>query len=523
MLHIRGHAPTITVDFPSASFDGTGSNYLSVAALACTKTFPFWVSAWVRPDKRYAAATDYVIWQTSTGSAWHACRIFSRLANAYTLASATSGIALSKSCILPYPYWTQILCKFLSSSDRRIEVNGVEEGTDATPLTPGLGAATTYIGLGFLGEIADVVFGAGTLSDPDRALLATPGGNYATVGGVTNWYPLQGNGTDTIGGANMSATGTVVYRAPRPSIRTTPYVTDLCQHVFKQPVLRTERPTISTFATDGRPNLASGEYLDVAYTGSAGAWTTRLFHYIPTSPIGHVLILDGGHQGFSEWPSYRLTNVLAACLAAGINVVIPQMPGFSPEDPVYPTNDHDADWADFSDTLNPLEHYLAHVTIAMNNLAPRFPVRSIAGLSGGGWLAAHYAAYDPRLNHASVPTRGAIAGIRNRTESLTHFENAPATNGWAEEEFYRMAAAPNRRLWVTQGPTDPDLGAQFGDTGAYLDITDYDALIFAPIRAAFPGADVQVFEDQGSPGVHEFSDWWIDNVLLPALTTPLLS
>jgi hypothetical protein len=287
----------------------------------------------------------------------------------------------------------------------------------------------------------------------------------------------------------------------------------------------------SPISTSGWTNLADVEFLDISFTGNAGAWTTRIYHYRPTTPVipgGHVVFQDGGHAVSSEWASYGDAAVIQQLIAAGYGVAVTQQPLEGLQDPGYSGSPqlHDSFWSAYSDTQNPLERWHGPNAIAMNYLQHLYVKRSICGLSGGGYRAAHYMALDPRVNHACVAIRGTIADRRYVGEGID-FEQRPKSNGWKAEEFYKLAAERNRRVVFVYHPNDDCCFDQFADAtgrpaGAYIDAVDYDQQFLAPIRAAFPRADVKIYIDQGIAN-HSNTQDMIDNALMPALRTPLAS
>lgn len=524
----------------SLSLDGSGSAYLTRAVLPATMSYPFWVGIWCRVVRDFAgAATDYntvrALWASERADESHgtSAAIWKTCAFMQATQASTTANAQSAQAVIPDPYWEHILCEFRSATDRRVYINGVQEGSSATSLTPDLstGSPVTRVGLRsngnfpFSGLLADMTVGTGTLNSADRTLLATPGASPTSItGGVlTNWYPLLSNGNDSVGGANFSNGGTPTYDAESPSTRGTPTPADAIQYWFKRSTLRTETPTVLTGQTSpisAMTNLASCEFLDVSFTGSAGAWNTRVYHLIPTTSLDHVVLFYDGHGLSSGWSASGFESAARAMVAAGYAVAIVQMPGFSPVDPIYNTiSVHDGSWASFSSSVNPVEQHLAPLTIALNNLAPRYTKRSIVGFSGGAWAAAHYPAVDPRINHAAVANRGSIANRRRR--GIADFEQNPKVTGWLQNDFYRLAAR-NCRLWLVHLPTDLAIVAQ-NDTnhnGAYLDAAGYRTAFIAPITAEFvSGGDLQMIESLGTANTHILDAWERDNAILPALST----
>jgi hypothetical protein len=530
------------------SLDGTGASYLTRAVLPeiAAASFPFWIGAWVRVGKDYAEdATAYAkarcVWANERTDETHGFDgiVYKMQALAQSSAAGSFDSAASDSGVIPDPYWEHITWEYRSASDRRVVLNGVQDGpTNATPLTPDLSTGSPVFRIGirsngnqaFTGLIADVTVGTGTLRDADRALLATPGANYATVaptgGSIAHWYPLASNGNDSISGANMSNGGVPTYVATTPSIRATPTPADAIQYWFTQPSLRSETPAVLTGQVSpisAMTNLASCEYLNVSFSGACGVWTTRLYHLIPTSSLDHLVIVDGGHEFVARWNGSGTEMVIRALVAAGYAVLIYQMPACSPSDPLYDgltINDkHTSQWSALTGSANPMERFIGPLNIALNELAPRYTKRSIVGLSGGAWMAPHLAAVDPRINHAVVACRGTIAPRRRRGQG--DFEQMPKATGWVQNDFYRLAAR-NARLWLVHHPSDTVVAAKFdtASNGAYLDAASYRTSFITPISDEFAaGGDIQFIESLGTP-THNFDDGWqLNNAILPALST----
>ena len=124
-----------------------------------------------------------------------------------------------------------------------------------------------------------------------------------------------------------------------------------------------------------------------------------------------------------------------------------------------------------------------------------------------------------------VCVRGTIAS-RRAVGPGYDFETFPLTNGWTEEEFFRLCARNNRRAYWVHHPTDTfgaaDLSGSGGNGGSYQSAASYDAAFMAPIRAEYPRCDVRFVVDQGTE-THAFNSWNIPNAILPAVSTPLAS
>jgi hypothetical protein len=543
-----GTSQNVTPGAGFATFDSSGGTYFTRAALNATKTYPFWVSARVRMNRQFDFGTAYCIYTSERSDGTHGTT--GVVQSCVPCAQADDGTsfssAASQDAVIPDPYWDEVTFEYRSATDRRVYINAVLEATNTTSRIIDLSTGTplTRIGLraaagqAFNGGLCHVKFGTGTLRDEDRNLLRTIGADYSAVaptsGAITSWYPLLVDGVDVIGGLNMTASGTVAYATAAATDVVSPTRLQAIFEVHKQNTLLSALPTVtagstSPISTSGWANLKDVEFLDVSFTGNVnGTWTTRIYHYLPVGSRNHVVMLDGGHQVISDWSTYGLDVLIQQLVAQGYGVAVTQLPLEGPTDPGYSGSEqaHDAFWTLYDSTHNPLERWYGPNAIAMNNLAPRYNKRSIVGLSGGACRAAHYAALDPRINHACVPIRGIIAD-RRAIETGYDFEQRPKSNGWKTEEFFGLAAEFRRRLWFVNHPTDTCCFGQFADSsgspgGSYIDARDYDTQFLARIRAKHPLADVRFIEDQGV-SAHSFTQWTTDNAILPALALPLKS
>lgn len=540
----------VTVGAGCASFDGSGGTYFTRTALVATATYPFWVSAWVRLYRSPVFATAYCVWasERAAGNNGTDLIIHNQVAKAQISDGVSFSSAADDEAIIPNPYWEHILCEFRSATDHRLWVNGEQKAQNTTSRAIDLsaGSPVTRIGIRgggiqpFNGDVANVVVGTGTPTASDRTTLGTVGADYSTVaptsGAVTSWYPLTANGTDVIGGLTMTASGSVSYSTDAVAERSSPTRVQAIDYVHHQSTLLSASPTVQTgktspISTVGWTNLADVEFLNISFTGNCGAWTTRVYHYVPTTSLNHVVFVDMGHGFIADWDAYELDTLIRDLVADGYGVAVTQLPGAGPTDPDYTGSGlistiHDGYWSSYTANANPMERWLGPSAIAMNNLASRYTTRSIAGLSGGGCRAAHTFALDTRFNHACVAVRGTIAD--RRFLGVRDFEQWPLANGWKAEEFYKLCAAgtvANRRLWFIHHESDNCCFAKNVDAtdgapgGAYLDATTYDTEFLAPIRASYQYADVQFFEDQGAAG-HAFNAWSIAKII-EALETAL--
>ncbi len=236
---------------------------------------------------------------------------------------------------------------------------------------------------------------------------------------------------------------------------------------------------------------------------------------------------DDGHSVASEWASpYNFVEVIKQLVAAGYGVCVMQLPLEGSQDPGYSGSAqiHDAFWASYSASQNPMERWHGPQAIALNYLQNLYVKRSICGLSGGGTRCSLYMGLDPRINHACVEARGTIAA-RRYIGAGNDFEQRPKASGWKAEDIWKLGADKNRRFVFVHHPTDSCCFGQTADTdfspgGSYIDAADYDLKFLAPIRAMYPRADVKMYIDQGI-ATHSWTQDVIDNALLPALRTPL--
>ena len=384
-----------------ATFDGSGSTYLTRAALDACKTYPFWVSALVQSVRDRAYETAYCVWCCAkpTMADGSAGEIYKSTPKGYSIVGSASSFADSLEASLTAPYWDNIVWEFRSATDRRVWINGVQEGISTTSraLDISTGSPTFRIGIEssgsnpFSGGISNLIVGTGTLTAADRTLLATIGENYAnvapTAGAVTSWYPLAANGTDIIGGFNMTDVGTVVYSSARVAHPKQPTRSAAIYEVHKSTALATNLPTVtpgstSPISTSGWSNLADVAFLDISYSGNvAGTWTTRVYHYSPTVPVipgGHVVFVDGGHEVISEWSAHGLNRLIQTLVEAGYGVAVTQVPLHGPTDPGYDGSAHlhDGFWSLYDSTHNPIERWLGPTSIALNYLVNLYVKRS---------------------------------------------------------------------------------------------------------------------------------------------------
>jgi hypothetical protein len=526
-----------------ATFDGSGTAKFTRTALPVTTAYPYWASAWVRWGPRIDFASAYCILcsERASGSDGATGLIYHNRAGASVSSSSAFDTAYTDQAVIPNPYWEQVRFEFRSATDRRVVINNAyAAGGDGSSKTLDLstGSPVTQIGLRapgsqpFVGEIADVIFGSGVLSDDDKALLATPRADYSAITGITNWYALNGDGADSIGGADMMEVG-ASYVSGAPQIRSEATKDAAIDYMLKQSTVRAEMPTVSsghTSPVSGVTNVSDVEWIDSSFIGAGGAWNTRQLHYkIASGARDHLVIIDTGHALVSDYPLEGMDYLLQQLTANGYAACINSSPHHSLEDPdyisdaggVHDSSLHDYYWSLISNTFNPAERFVGPISIALNYLAPLYSKISYVGFSGGGWICPHIMAIEPRINHTGVAIRGTVASRARR--GFGDFEQHPYVTGWKTEDFYYLAAKPNRRFVSVHHPTDRAVGAQF-DTdgaGAYLDVTDYDTRYYAPVRVRLPSADVRMEIDPGEGDNHHVNAEVVDGIVLPLLATPL--
>lgn len=530
----------------AAHFDGSGGTYFRFAgALTATKTYPFWYGMWVRPYRR-RTGTVFTLLSSAradqSNGTWGQLDISNgSVLRAYTANGSGNSNAVTQECPIGEPYWDHVIFEFRSSTDRRIYLNGTADlgGTNGTNRAIDLttGTPNTSIGIDssganpFNGDIGQVIFGTGNLTDSDRNLLASfTGGTLPTLGSgtITNHYQLSSNGTDSIGGNDMTVTGSQVYTGDDIGPIASPTRADLIQFIHGQSTVRTETPTITTgvsgpISTSGWTNLASVEQFDMSYTNRIGqTYTSRGWHYIPTTSLNHIVFINGGHETVTDWPNqpYGMSLMFQNAIAAGYAVFGWLMPDYGQS--TGPGGSHDDHWTwttsaiGAQPTYTGEEEFLSPAEMAMNNLVNRYNKRSMAGLSGGADLSCHVFALDSRFNHACVVSRGIIAS-RRFTSPVSDFEENVFPCWWKVEEYYRWCASPNRRYWELHHPSD------IYGSALYLDASGYQSKFFAPVMAEFPKSDVQFGLDILGDAVaaHSFYQGTWDNFIAPALSTPL--
>lgn len=446
--------------------------------------------------------------------------------------------------IFPDPYVHRVVWEYAAANSRKIYVDGVLWATDTTSRTSDLTLGFSEIGIQadgtdpFKGLIKDVVVYNVAMTSPTLAADMVPGANYVGISGATNWYKLDSDGTDEIGGEDMGVFGSSINYETWPTNREVANfpiaTTQLAINAVhcSTGTLRSETPTVvpgqaSPISTSGWTNLASVEWFNIYFVGDTGDWHTRAFHYIPTVGNGHVLFFGNGHIVATDWVNYGGDLIIKSALAAGYAVCAFVIPGYGTTDA---SNNgygfgagHDILWQFLNPGVaNPIEFFYGPMEIAMNNLAGRYAKRSIIGLSGHGRMAVHYGALDARINHAILCFRGTVAD-RRRNNDPADFEQCILPNGYKEEDFLRLCAQGGRRFIELHHPTD---SCCFG-LSDYRDMTDYDTTFFGPIRAEFPQADTYArVVPTGSLSTHSFyqADWDPGTgVAADALSTPLNS
>ncbi len=553
---------------PSQTTFYTPSNgtYLSTSAWSAAQSYPFWFGAWISTHRRFNTVANY----PATFSAVSTTALSpANPMNGYELRVTQARVMLisgdgtnQSDCTtiqapLTEPYWDHILAVCTSPSSRSLYLNGVLEGTDTATINTNVSGTGPLSRIGisayqttdpFTGGISNVTVGNGTLSSTNITDLATVGYNYATIPGITNWYPLSGNANDSVGTANMTVVGSPVWQAHGPySTIPTPTQASYIAQVFGPSGVPTDAPVVTTGVANPMSNVtgyASIETLDVSYTLPTNAllptqnatletttvWTTRAWHFIAPGTPNHVVFWDDGHGEIAEIneepvnPGSGGSACINALLAAGYSVVMFLPPGYDPTDPIYPTSDGDSthDYLEYCYTpwFNPLSLWLHKMVTCMNNIAPRYPLRSVTGLSGGGWQCYKYAVLDSRINHACIPIRGALA--HRRAVFLADWEQLCWGHRWNNETlFYHICC---HRVWMCSHPNDtccfgiadPVIGGGGVPGGAYQNAANYAATFLAPV-AAITGQDMRFFEDQGT-SFHSFTPWAQSNVILPALS-----
>ena len=314
--------------------------------------------------------------------------------------------------------------------------------------------------------------------------------------------------TDLVGGGDIHLTNggqaKVAAAVEAALVPASPDIATICQWAFHQGTLLADTPTITPGVlcpVSGVTNLASTEQFDCGFTGTFGAYSKTGYHLIPTVSNGHLVIVDGGHEDTltSGGPdTYGMQNVVRTLVARGNPVFIAPMEDAG-------TSTHNTWGASYSSTVNPIERFWG-LAIALNNLAGRYTDISITGLSGGGWLSATYGAIDPRVNKCIIPVRGTRPilppGLGDWEQTVTQSRFGDYT------PFYALCAA-GRKVRIVFNNVDTTF---FGPTAAYDD-TAY----LAPIRVANPSADIQFVEDPDLVAEHFYTQWTIDNALLPSL------
>lgn len=549
-------------------FDGSESNTLQVA-IPSPPAYPIYIGCRVRhrsglatTDLRFTdvACPATIERTTSAGANGNGIGPLIYTFRPYVFAAQGAGSSAvgGNLPVIGYPMWDTILILANSTTDRKLYVNGVLAATDTTSMSVDLSAGAPAVTVGsrsipgsgqaMRGEVADVILGHGTPTSTDFTTYNTIGASLTGLTGILNWWKLDGNGNDEIGGLTLVSTGGTPNWTSAPATRPTVTRAGYVAQVFSGNGIPSASPTITTGVASPLSNAtgyASVERFDVTYScpsftwNTTGSYNTCLWHFIPSSPRSpsHVVFFDDGHGQLSVInnttinPGSGGVAHINALLADGYGVVLGMPPGYNPNDSDYPTDHHDDYWNYYNPgTFNPLALWLAPPLIALNNLAGRYTKRSTNGLSGGGWQTMRIAALDLRINHAMVCMRGSIAHAR-MTNHQYDFEQYAKPNGFTNEEIWRMVASGNRRLWMLHHETDsccfgklaPDLTVTGPSAGSYLDATAYDATFLAPIRAA-TGADVRMLvSPNAGESYHAIYPTFETSETLTALSTALPS
>ncbi len=543
----------------SASFAGTGATYLyaSIAAGGDQPSYPFWVSAWVKPEKQYAFTTEYVPVAlertTSAGTNGNgACvSLKYRVPRAKASEGTGNSSALANRPVITEPYWSCVTAVFTSTTSRSIYLDGTLVGTDTTAVGPDVSTGTPQIRVGvrgdgtapFKGQSAYVRYGNGTLSAGDHVTLATLGASVSGVTGILHNYDLISNGNDSIGSLNLSQSGTVSFDSAAPSQPAAFTQANYRTQIFGSTTLPTGTPTVTTGVTSPLSNVTGASSVDqydwswtsVATAWRSSAWATRGWLF-KASGGSHtqVCFFDDGHGVLSviNDPTAGVGSggaaTISAILAAGVDVYLTLPPGYCAQDPDYPTDHHNDYWTYLNvGTYNPIELWLGHPARVYGYLNGTYTTFHATGLSGGGWQALRLGALGI-INGACVPVRGTIAH-RRTTNDQYDFEQYIYPNGCLTEDLFALAAKSTRRLWMVHRSDDtccfgkaPDVTRQYATGtagqggGSYLDAVDYDETFLRQYRKNY-GRDVLLFEDQGT-SFHSLTSWANTNVIVPAVT-----
>lgn len=537
----------------SAFFDGSGSNYLQAALPSEIQgSMPFWFALKLAPYCEVQRNDDILARHTGPYTAFAAQKtdatqfinLFLSLNQMFMKSQDGGGNTqlASTHCILNEPFFDSVTVEIVSATERRLYFNGVLEagGTGQTSRSPVLNTGTPILQIGrtWWGHIADVLCGTGTLTSGDRTLHATVGADYSQMSGAAHWWKMDGDGTDSIGSATLSAVGTMVYDSVIPSNITVTRA-GLIAQIFKAKGFPNATCTVTS---GGSPpvtvtsNLLGVKHLDGTFDGMDtvdNPFPFRMWLYQASTAVSppHLVTYNGGHENESDIPSFRGDVLIKALVGAGYDVLHMEMPYYDA------THTHDTGgktgieaqqrlFDRFSATINPGEKFYGPMAIALNTIGSNYSHISGTGLSGGGNFHVTMAAMDPRYNHTIIPQHGTMAYRRDFAGQL--FENFSTTIGTKVEDIYPLTAYPNRRFWIISGPNDPTTCAQFGGAGAYLSRTDYKAYAIDPIAALYPNVDVDFLEEPNTGGAgngysaHLNSDFLV-TTLLSALSMPVIA
>lgn len=207
------------------SFDG--ASVLSLNISESVSGYPLLVSAWCR-----ATATP-VAGQVPT----NVCDIAGTSGRGITISSSGGGVLYraqdgtafaSSTTVIPLNEWAHVLVGLFSAEDRRVWINGEQEGTNVTAIVPGtfnrlaIGAFDGLIVFNqFTGDVAEVIYAREEASDELARYLAAGFGPWGFIR-PTEYVPLW-TLNDTVarpgGGVLTPGAGTPTWISDHPRIQ----------------------------------------------------------------------------------------------------------------------------------------------------------------------------------------------------------------------------------------------------------------------------------------------------------------
>lgn len=529
----------------TATFAGNTGQYLSVPLPSGMGTFPYWVSFQsMAGNKMLRNGTNIdpsvpgapfvpMKWIRTSGTGSVTLNLNYNTIQIVSADGSTVTDTASEA-LMHNPFWDTVIVEFISSTSRKITMGDVVTWSFSASVTPDFSAGSPEFRIGgnWYGQIANVACGSGSLSAGDRTTLTTFGANYSGVTGITHWWTLDNSLADSVGSATLTNNGAVTFATGAPNTPSALSKSQLRTQVFKAKGYPAGTCSVASnvgsptgIDTTGWTNLVRVDRYDGSYDGMDTTVDNPLLFgihkYVTNIPVSpsHAVIVNGGHEASTEAVNFRTNILIKALIDAGYDVFLTWFYGY---DPTYAVSGSETSmYYRLSSTVNPLEKMFAPTAILLNTISGQYSKISAAGLSGGPSYVGYAACMDSRINHAICGQHGLMAW-RREGSNKTFIGYTEALAG-IEENMYTLFAKQNRIFRDCHGRDDAIEGETYGiSQGGYRDSTAYTALYLTPAGNANPAAQVAFYLDQGG-GVtnHYYSDYFINTVLIGALTTSL--